>query len=146
MKKTLFSLSLLIFFGCNFQEKKEPKLLEALTNNSITPRGLIYKIGNEYRLDYYDIYEKDTHMIFLEKKGYQAGGPSWLGIIYGSIKLSDSKILTQIRFDDEADGIAIWSKNIKSLEKISRLISVLKSDDKLLLKCISIADKNWKME
>ena len=50
MKKTLFSLSLLIFFGCNFQEKKEPKLLEALTNNSITPRGLIYKIGNEYFL------------------------------------------------------------------------------------------------
>jgi hypothetical protein len=146
MKRFLFTLSLIILLGCNSQEKKEPKLLDALTNVSITSRGLIHKIDNEYRLDYFDVYEKDSHMIFLLEKGYQAGGPSWLGIIYGAIKLSDNKILSQIRFDDEAEGITIWSKNKKSLEKISRLISVIKSNDKLLLKCISIASKNWKME
>ncbi|MFK8059769.1 MAG: hypothetical protein AB8B78_06710 [Polaribacter sp.] len=146
MKKIFFILSLFIFFGCNSQENKEPELLDALTNNSIATRGQIHKIDSEYRLDYYDVYEKDSHMKFLQKRGYQAGGPSWLGIIYGAIMLSDDKILTQIKFDDEAEGIAIWSKNKKSLEKISRLISVVKSNDKLLLKCISIADKNWKME
>jgi hypothetical protein len=132
--------------GCNSQEKKEPKLLEALTNVSITPRGLIHKIDNEYRLDYYDTYEKDSHMRFLKEKGYQGGGPSWLGIIYGAIKLSDETILSQIKFDDESDGIAIWSKNKNTLEKVSRLISVVKSNKNLLLKSITVAEKNWKME
>ena len=146
MKKILFLFSLLIFIGCNSQEKKEPKLLKSLTNNNITLRGQIHKIDNEYRLDYYDIYEKDSHLKFLQEKKYQGGGSSWKGIIYGAIKLSDYKILNDIRFDDESDGIAIWSKNKENLIKISRLISAIKTDNILLLKCISVANKNWKME
>ncbi|TMM28833.1 hypothetical protein FDT66_13080 [Polaribacter aestuariivivens] len=147
MKKGIILILFSLFvFSCTSQEEKSPELVKALIDNNIIPRGQIHKIENEYRLDYYDVYEKDSHMEFLKNKGYQSGGASWSGIIYGAIKLSDDKILTQIRFDDEAEGIAIWSKNRKCLEKVSRLISVVKSDNKLLLKCISIANKNWKME
>ena len=60
--------------------------------------------------------------------------------------MSDETILSQIKFDDESDGIAIWSKNKNTLEKVSRLISVVKSNKNLLLKSIAVAEKKWKME
>ena len=100
----------------------------------------------EFRLDYYDSSEKDSHYQFLESKGYQGGGPSWVGIIYGAIKMSDSKLLDDIRFDDEADGVAIWSSDKVKLEKIGRLISVVKTDKKILMQAISIAEQDGQME
>lgn len=136
----------ILFFSCNNHELVEPKLKLAISNNKIIQRGVIHKIDNQFRFDYYDVYEKDSHMKYLQEKNYQGGGPSWKGIIYGALKLSEPIILNNIRFDDESDGIVIWSKNIEDLIKISRLISTIKTDNKLLLKCISVANKNWKME
>lgn len=73
-------------------------------------------------------------------------GPSWVGIIYGAIKMSDKTLLERVRFDDEAEGLAIWSLDKSNLEKIGRLISVMKSDETILIQAIEVAKKNWKME
>jgi hypothetical protein len=82
----------------------------------------------------------------LSSNGYQGGGPSWLGIVYGAIQLSDPTILTKIQFDDEADGLAIWSSNKETLMKIGRLISVIKSDEAVLKHAIQVAEQAGEME
>lgn len=99
-----------------------------------------------YRLDYYDVSEKDSHYQFLSSQGYQGGGPSWLGITYGAIKLSETALLDKIRFDDEADGLAIWSSDKEALLKIGRLLSVIKSDETILKQAIQVAEENGEME
>ena len=145
--KLIYTLFIFIIISCSGQVEKNKKLINCLNNEKSETRGNLIEISkSEFRLDYYDVYEKDTHFDFLESKGYQGGGPSWLGIIYGAIKMSEPEIMNGIRFDDEADGLAIWSSDKSKLEKIGRLISVLKSDDEILMKAIKIADKNWKME
>ena len=146
MKSICFFLFVFIL-GCNGQTKKNEKLIDALKDDNIEIRGNLVELGiNDYRLDYYDVYEKDSHYKFLEAKGYQGGGPSWYGIIYGAIKMSEPTILKKIRFDDEAEGLAIWSSDKKTLIKIGKLISVVKSDKNILLEAIKVAEKNWKME
>lgn len=136
-----------LIISCNSQNPKNEKLTFALTDYESEIRGKVIKISSkEYRFDYYDVYENDSHFDFLISKGYQGGGPSWLGIIYGAIKMSDPEILNKIRFDEEAKGIAIWSSDKNSLEKIGRLITVLKNDETLLLKSINVAEQKGKME
>ncbi|WP_210464003.1 Imm51 family immunity protein [Rufibacter roseolus] len=147
--KYLFLIPLLLIMSCNAnsQTLKNKKLLSALNNSSLKGRGNLIEItSNEFRLDYYDIHEKDSHLEFLNAKGYQGGGPSWLGIIYGAIQMSDPTIESKIRFDDEAEGLAIWSSDRETLEKVSRLISVVKSDEGILLKAIEVADQAGQME
>jgi len=146
MKSTKILL-LLLFISCNGQTQLNKELVFALSNESSETRGNIIDLSStEFRLDYYDVYEKDSHFEFLSSKGYQGGGPSWLGIIYGAIKMSDPGILNKIRFDDESDGIAIWSSDKENLVKISRLIAVLKNNKQVLLDSIEVAEQNWKME
>ena len=138
---------LFLLISCNSQTSKNEKLTFALTDYKSEIRGKVIEINSkEYRFDYYDVYENDSHSDFLVSKGYQGGGPSWLGIIYGAIKMSDPKILNIIRFDEEAEGIAIWSSDKNSLEKTGRLITVLKNDDSILLESIKVAERNGKME
>jgi hypothetical protein len=137
----------LLFIACQQQFPLEPKLIDALTDESITIRGNLIEIDQQtYRLDYYDGDEPDSHYEQLASKGYQGGGPTWLGITYGAIKLSDPNLLDDIRFDDEADGLAIWSSNKSTLEQIGRLLSTIKSDERLLNDCIKVAEANWTME
>ena len=115
-------LLLFIILGCNKPISKNKELTNVLNNYELPIRGNIINIGiDNYRLDYYDVYEKDSQTNYLKSKGFQGGGQSWSGIIYGAIKLSDPNILDHIRFDEEADGIAIWSTQKNSLEKISHL-------------------------
>jgi hypothetical protein len=129
------------------QIAKNDKLVNALNNSDLQIRGNLIEISsNEYRLDYYDVYEKDSHFEFLNEKGYQGGGPSWLGIIYGAIQMSDPTIEGKVRFDDEAEGLAIWSSDRKSLEKVGRLISVVKSDEGIMLKAVQVAEQAGEME
>jgi len=136
----------LVFISCVGSVQPNQKLIAALTDEKIAIRGSLNKIDHEFRLDYYDVYEDDTHYEFLESKGYQGGGPSWYGIIYGAIKLSDPSILSGVRFDIEGEGLAMWSTDKVKLQKIGRLISTIKSDQIILMKSIYIAEKNWKME
>lgn len=146
MKLFILFLFLLIV-SCNGQTAKNDALVDALTNSEIEIRGNLIELSQaEFRLDYYDIHEKDSHYKFLNSKGYQGGGPSWLGIIYGAIQMSDPTILTKIRFDDEAEGLAIWSSDKESLRKIGRLISMVKSNEQILIQAIKVAEQNGEME
>ncbi|PSR55277.1 hypothetical protein AHMF7605_18095 [Adhaeribacter arboris] len=147
--KLLYTLLFLFIVSCSSgnQTSKNDKLVQALNNPDLTIRGNLVEIGpNEYRVDYYDIHEKDSHFAFLNKKGYQGGGPSWLGIIYGAIQMSDPTIAAKIRFDDEAEGLAIWSSDRESLNKVGRLISMVKSDESIILKAIQVAEQAGEME
>ena len=145
--KQIFIFFVFIVTSCSGQTEKNQKFINSLSNKKIAIRGNLVKVKEtEFRLDYYDSSEKDSHYQFLESKGYQGGGPSWVGIIYGAIKMSDSKLLDDIRFDDEADGVAIWSSDKVKLEKIGRLISVVKTDKKILMQAISIAEQDGQME
>jgi Immunity protein 51 len=145
--KFLSILLVFFFFECSSNPTKNDKLVRALLDNTIPIKGHIVKISNaEFRLDYYDVYEKGSSVKLLEKLKYQGGGESWVGIIYGAIKLSDPSLLKDVRFDPEADGVAIWSNKYGILEKIGRLLSVIKSDEKILMECIKVAEKNSQME
>jgi hypothetical protein len=151
MKKIkFFSLLLtMIIISCShsYQPKRSEKLYNALTDKSIEIRGkIIDNPKSEYRYDYYDIDEKDSCLKELTEKGYHGGGPSWVGIVYGAIRMSDDKLLSKTRFDEEADGLAMWSYDRESLEKIGRLIAVIKTDKKILNECILVAEKNGQME
>jgi len=60
------------------------------------------------------VHEKDSHFKELTEKGYQGGGPSWKGIVYGALKMSDPAILTKIGFDEEAEELAINKGNSRN--------------------------------
>lgn len=124
-----------------------PKLINALSDTTVMIRGnLIELAASDYRFDYYDLDEPDSHGEYLTQLGYHGGGPSWKGIVFGAIKLSDPSLLNKIRFDEEADGLAIWSVDKASLEKIGRLINVVKTDSLIMQDCITRAKKSFKME
>lgn len=149
-KINFISLLLLFFFSAcsqSYQPNKNEKLFNALSDESIEMRGKIIDIPeSEFRFDYYDFDEKDSSVEELYRRGYQAGGLSWRGIVYAAIRMSDDKMLLKIRFDEEADGLAIWSYDRKNLEKIGRLIAVIKNNKKILNECILVAEKNGEME
>ena len=150
MKKNFasgFILVLILLNSCYIKTTQNERLSTALLDSTIPLRGNIITISlNEYRLDYYDVNEKDSDYKKLVAMGYQGGGYSWEGIIFGAIKLSDPEILSVIRFDPEAEGLVIWSNNIDALYKVGRLIYVIKTDDKILNECISYAKRRFKME
>ena len=148
MKHLNILLGLTTFIlGCNSSIDRNEKLINAINDTTITIRGNIIVLSeNDYRFDYYDVSESDSHSDYLQQEGYQGGGYSWEGIVYGAIKLSEPSILNSIRFDPEADGLAIWSQDRTSLEKIGRLIAVMKTDDKILIECIRVSKKRFKME
>ena len=43
------------------------------------------------------------------KMGFQGGGPTWAGIVHGLVKLKRLEVFAQLRFDEEGDGLALWS-------------------------------------
>jgi hypothetical protein len=147
MKQLSILIGLVTLLSCTNSIEKNEKLVNAISDTTIAIRGNIITLAdNDYRLDYYDVSENDSHLEFLQNKRFQGGGYSWEGIVYGAIKLSDPSILNSIRFDPEAEGLAIWSSDKESLKKIGRLIAVLKSDDKILMECIDVAKRRLKME
>jgi len=137
----------MILISCSNSIEKNSKLVNAICDTTISIRGnLIVIAENAYRLDYYDIDETDSHIDYLRKQGFQGGGYSWEGIVYGAIMLSDPNIMNLIQFDPEAEGLAIWSTDKATLEKIGRLIAVVKTDKQILKECITVAKKHLKME
>lgn len=144
--KILFLILLVTSVSCA-QEKTSPILVRALTDKTITIRGSIVKVPNyDFRYDYYDIHEKDSHFKKLTAWGYQGGGPTWKGIIYGALQMSDPGILAKIRFDEEGEGLAIWCSDMETLNKIGRLVAVVKADDKVLKECIEVSKNRFQME
>jgi len=144
--KIIQILLLSLFISCGGQTKKNEKLTAALNDTKLELRGKVIDFTPEYRYDYYDFNEKDSDYKYFESKGFQGGGPTWAAIVYGAIQLSDPKILDQIRFDEEADGLAIWSEDKNVLVKIGRLVAAVKKDKKLLEESIAVATKDGRME
>ena len=148
--KTITTLLLLTLLICNYSFGEIPQLQNALATleqQSSIARGSIIQISKtEFRYDYYDVNEKDSDFEFLIAKGYQGGGPSWEGIVYGILTLENPKILTEIRFDAEGEGLSIISSSKASLEKIALLVAKVKSNRSLLLKAIERAKKDQHME
>jgi hypothetical protein len=145
--RTIIIVLLSILTVACVNPKKNEKLIAALNDTTINIRGSVIEVPNsDFRYDYYDVHEKDSHFKQLTDRGYQGGGPSWKGIVYGALKMSDPNILTKIRFDEEAEGLAIWCSDKETLEKIGRLVEVVKSDEKVLDECINVAEKGFEME
>lgn len=146
MKTKLLFAMLVLVMSCAPMDSND-RLVSALNDESIPIRGDVIEIpGEGFRYDYYDVMEKDSHYKKLESRGYQGGGYSWAGIIYGAMLKSDPRLLGMIRFDEEGEGLVIWSQSKPALQQIGRLVAVVKSDDKILDECIAAAESRFKME
>lgn len=114
------------------------------------PRGKLITIRRNkrlsYRFDYYDGEEPDSHVDFLTDLGFQAGGESWFGIVYGLIQLKSPDIWELLEFDPEASGLSILSPKKSALLKVADWIALAKADNALLLAAINVAKENGVME
>ncbi len=141
-------LKLLLFLCClsiaNFVNGQESKdvLSKAINETSEKVRGVIKPDSGAFRLDYDDVYESDTQAKFLQEKGFHGGGPSWLGIIYGAFTICQDTLIANMDSDVSLTGVSFWSDSKDDLEKIRRVISVIKSDEKILLEAIENAKKD----
>jgi hypothetical protein len=115
--------------------------------SSQVKRGSI-KDGGDGRFiyQYYDVLEPDSHMKSLQAAGFQGGGPTWEGIVYGLLKLRSPETISAIQFDAEGEGLAIWSHRRDELEKISGLLTEAKADCALLSHAIEAARRDGRME
>lgn len=141
MKSKLILLAILFCEVCFGQQINE-QLTKAINNATLEIRGKLSEENNEFVLDYYDPIEQDSHARYLKDKGFHGGGPSWLGIIYGAIKLSEPELLNELDVDTVTEGVSFFSKNKESLIKIGRLIATIKSDEALLNTCIEEGKKH----
>jgi Immunity protein 51 len=114
------------------------------------PRGKLITIRRDdtisYRYDYYDSDEPDSHADLLTQRGFQAGGESWFGIVYGLIQLKSPRLWDSLQFDPEASGLSITSAKKSALLKIAEWIALAKNDDTLLAAAIAAAQENGMME
>ncbi|MBK7076354.1 MAG: hypothetical protein IPH44_29090 [Myxococcales bacterium] len=117
-----------------------------LTHKGRQLRGTIVKADNRFRYDYYDVDEPDSSAEFLTASGYQGGGPSWAGIVYGLLALRQPALLPKIEFDEEADGLSVWSRTRATLLSIADVVTAAKEDPALLTAAIAEAVKAGRME
>jgi len=111
------------------------------------PRGSIgQKSASSYWYSYYDINESDSHYEYLAGIGYQGGGPSWAGIVYGLLSLQAPAVLERVQFDPEGEGLMVWGKSRADLETIESLVRRVKCDAGLLGEAITVAKREGKME
>ncbi|TYP98768.1 hypothetical protein C7447_10283 [Tenacibaculum adriaticum] len=137
--KYLLIFALFLTFQNIISQNIEDKVVSALSDTTIEIRGKLQMENEKFRFDYHDLYQKDSQAKFLQEKGYHGGGPSWLGIIYGAFKMCDSDLIDNIEMKVEVTGITFWSAKKEELDKIGRVVSVLKSDETILLEAIEYA-------
>lgn len=130
----LFKSVCVIFAMLSFQIifSQADKLKGALGDNSITVKGKLQAEKGKYRYDYHDVYQQDSMAKDLQASGYHGGGPSWLGIIYGAFKICDSNLIDDLEMKVEVTGVTFWSPNKEDLEKIGRIVNIVKSDNACL--------------
>ncbi len=124
-------LSVLLFsIQSSFSQNEDFK--NALNTKDMYFTGVLQQQNGKFRYDYHDIYEKDSLAKDLQASGYHGGGPSWLGIIYGAFKAGGSNLIDGLEMNVEVSGITFWSTNRDDLEKIGRIVSLVKSNDDAL--------------
>lgn len=124
---------------------RQSKLVRSKSSDGL--RGSISSYSDsqfEYR--YYDVDEEDHSADWLNSLGYQGGGPSWEGIIYGLLKINDPSLLNGLFFDSEGDGTNIRASNRKPLKKIQKFVTEAKNDQNKILEAIKVAEKDGRME
>ncbi|WP_075340656.1 hypothetical protein [Tenacibaculum agarivorans] len=134
-KKTTFKLLLAVtcfFFSLQQSFAQVDKLKNALSDTSIKMIGKLQEEGNRFRYDFHDIYSDDSIAKDLQAAGYHGGGPSWLGIIYGAFQACENNLIESFEMKVEVTGVTFWASNKDDLEKIGRLVNVIKSDDTAL--------------
>ena len=137
--KLILIFTLLMSTFISTAQNSKEQLSNALNNTALNKRGVIKPDETDFRLDYDDVYETDTQANFLQEKGFHGGGPSWLGIIYGAFAICENDLISNTDSDVSVTGVSFWSSNKEDLEKISRIIDVIKSDEKILMEAIEIA-------
>ena len=71
MRLLSFIIGLTTLIGCSNSIEKNDKLIHAINDTSISIRGNLIKIAeNDYRYDYYDVTENDSHSEYLQKEGF----------------------------------------------------------------------------
>ncbi|WP_408040172.1 hypothetical protein [Tenacibaculum amylolyticum] len=104
----------------------------AMGDTSVKVQGKLQEENGKFRYDYHDIYQEDSLAKDLQASGYHGGGPSWLGIIYGAFKLCGNDLIDNLEMKVEVTGVTFWSTNKEDLEKIGRVVSLIKSNDAVL--------------
>ncbi|MDY0779717.1 hypothetical protein [Tenacibaculum sp. IB213877] len=137
--KTILVFFAFLFIQTSFGQSESETIKNAFTDASIKSRGKLMEESGKFRLEFHDIYESDSQAKYLQGMGYHGGGPSWLGIIFGAFKLAESDLIDQLTMNVEVTGVTFWSANKEELESIQRVISLIKSNDQLLLKSIDKA-------
>ncbi len=117
---TLFSLQSIF--------SQSEKLQSAFTDSSIKVHGKLQAEDGKYRYDYHDVYQSDSIAKDLQASGYHGGGPSWLGIIYGAFKICENNLIDDLEMKVVVTGVTFWSSNKEDLEKIGRIVTIVKSD------------------
>ncbi|WP_299628083.1 hypothetical protein [uncultured Tenacibaculum sp.] len=125
-------LSLILFLLSSHISFSQDDFKSALETKDLYFTGVLQLQGERYRYDYHDVYEKDSLAKVLQESGYHGGGPSWLGIIYGAFKVGGSDLIDNLETKVEVSGITFWSTNRDDLEKIGRIVSLVKANDTAL--------------
>jgi hypothetical protein len=129
------------------RRKAVPRDLGAIVVGGRSLRGKMIQLPEgDFRYDYYDVDEPDASVKTLQAMGYQGGGPSWAGIVFGLVTLKNPDLLARLRFDDEAAGLAVWSEDREALLSVAEWVTEAKSDPDLLKKAIAIAVAEGEME
>jgi len=122
-------------------EVSEPESLERGSLVAIEQNG-----ETVYSYSYYDVHEPDSSAIALQVRGFQGGGPSWAGIIYGLVTLRAPTIASEIQLNDEANGLSVESDNRAALIRVAELVAAAKRDPSLLDAAIQRAQADGEME
>ena len=127
------------------QSALPPKPAENLLTDKFRGR-LVASADGQFLYDYYDAHEQDSLASSLQDKGYQGGGESWAGIVYGLLKLHEPDVLQQVSFDPEADGLRIRSASRSTLTRVAELVTKAHGNPKLLAEAIEAAEADSEME
>lgn len=136
-------LLLLLFITLPFQvtnsQTSDEKIDSAIFNENFSLRGKISEENGAFTLFFFDKYEKDSHVKFLQDKGFHGGGPSWLALIYALFNDYETNLIDDLSFDVQVSGITFKTTNKEDLVMVSRAISLLKSDQQVMLDVIEKA-------
>jgi hypothetical protein len=124
-----------------------PKPAESIIVHGKRLRGQLVELADgRYRYDYDDVDEPDSTAPQLMTKGYQGGGPSWRGIVFGVVALKQPGLMNELELDDEGDGLSIFCARRETLVRVAELITEVKGDPELMNQAIAKAVAAGEME
>ncbi|MFD0992848.1 hypothetical protein [Tenacibaculum geojense] len=138
--KVLLVFVAFLFLQNTYSQTESETIKSAFSDASLNTRGKLVDEGNgRFRFDFHDVYESDSKAKYLQGLGYHGGGPSWLGIIYGAFKIGENDLIDSIDMNVEVTGVTFYSATKDQLDSIQRVITLVKSNEQLLLKAIDKA-------